>query len=219
MCVILLAAVDCSKSEHNQRVEKAIPSTTAAEPRPDPDASKTALPPPTAADVQQAVSRIYGDNVQPDPASSPHYVIGDFNGDDSPDLAVEVRPVSQKLSNLNDDFANWIVEDPKRIFVPDANHGKVQKLPPRRPREQVRAGEPLLAIVHGYGPQGWRETMAQQSYLLRNTGGKELGLKNKDVLAGNTSPVLFGDLIERDHGGRKALLFWTGGHYAWYRSR
>lgn len=215
-----LAGIGCGKTDA-RRVEKAIAETTTPQSRTDPDASTTLLPPPTADDVRQAVLRIFGGNVVAEPEAPLWYLTGDFNGDDSPDLAVEVRPARNRLSTLNEGLANWIVEDPREVFVPDARKGKVQKLPPKASQQRVRAGERLLAIVHGYGPQGWREAMAQQTYLLRNADGRELALKRKEeILAGNTmARPLFGDLIERRSGGGKSLLFWTGGHYAWYEGQ
>jgi len=182
--------------------------------------SAPALPPPTVADVRDAVARIYGDTVQAQLPSSPSYVTGDFNGDDSQDLAVLVRPVPGKLGDLNDAVANWIVEDPELIFVPDPSK-KVQKLPPVLPRSRVRAAEVLLAIVHGLGPQGWRDPAARQSYLLRNAAGGLMSVRRKeDVLALPAATAdhvqIFGDLIQSEHVGHPTLLFWTGGHYAWY---
>jgi len=46
------------------------------------------LPPPKPSEVQDAVTRVYQKALQVDAGRRPNYIIGDFNGDGSPDLAV-----------------------------------------------------------------------------------------------------------------------------------
>lgn len=214
---LLYSTLDCTSRTDHSRWERSV--SAASVPVANPNAgvpTAIALPLPTAEDVRQAIARIYGDAIQA-AGTSPHYVIGDFNGDGSDDLAVEVRPANGKIANLNDAAANWILEDPSRIFVPDPSK-RVQKLPSKPEQPHVRSGQSLLAIVHGYGPQGWREPLARQGYLLLNVPDKKISLqKNAEVLAqtNDAMPHLFGDLIRTERSGQPALLFWTGGHYAW----
>lgn len=217
----LLFAVYCNSRADRSRWEKSVSSASVpAMPANGGMPAAIALPPAGLRDVRQAIARVYGDAVEL-PSGSPHYVIGDFNGDESEDLAVEVRPVIGKLAKLNDDFANWILQDPSQIFVPDPTK-RVQHLPAKHSPPRVRSGERLLAIIHGYGPQGWREPMARQGYLLSNTSGKAIALKKKnDVPAqmSNLVPHLFGDLIQVKRSDNPSMLFWTGGHYAWLEKR
>lgn len=178
-----------------------------------------ALPAPTADDIRSAVARIYGDAVEVD--KSTPYFVGDFNGDGSQDLAVEVRPLAAKLPDLNADLANWILEDPSQIFVPDPSK-RVQSFPPKPPRQRILKAQPLLVIVHGYGPVGWRAPTARQSYLLANATGSSMALKAKgDEALAKTGrrpmPRLLGDVICEQRGLKRGFLFWTGGHYAWYQ--
>ena len=215
--VLLFFTLHCTSRVDHSRWEKSV--SAASLPVANPNAgvpAAIALPPPTDQDVRQAITRIYGDAVQLG-GSSVRYVVGDFNGDGSDDLAVAVHPASGKIANLNDAAANWILEDPSQIFVPDPRK-KVQKLPAKPSQPTVHSDEPLLAIVHGYGPQGWREPTARQGYLLLNASGGTLQVeKQSEVLAkmSDPGPHLFGDLIQSERGQHHALLFWTGGHYAW----
>lgn len=182
-------------------------------------ATATVLPAPKPEDVRKAVLRIYGDAVQVEDSPS-NYLLGDFNGDDSQDLAVRVHPAPGKLAEVNSAVANWILEDPSEVFVPDPAK-KVQSFPPKPRQAEVSAGETLLVIVHGFGAEGWRVPEARQTYLLRHAVGTGMATSTKEeaALAQPSSaqmPRLQGDVIQESRDGRKGFLFWTGGHYAWY---
>ena len=213
----LLSTLHCNSHVDHSRWEKTVSASSV--PVVHANAGMPAaivLPPPSEQDVRRAIARVYGDAVEL-AGGSPHYVIGDFNGDDSDDLAVEVRPVTANMAKLNDEFANWILQDPGKIFVPDPTK-RVQHLPASKGMPRVRSGERLLAIIHGYGPQGWREPIARQGYLLSNTSCKAIALKKKDDVPAQMSnlvPHLFGDLIQVERSDQSSMLFWTGGHYAW----
>lgn len=222
---LLLAVAACSRQPAPTQAEAAIPAgpAGAAAPQPPapPAASPAALAPPGSQELRQTIARLYHDDVQLDAAASPAFLLGDFNGDGSPDLAVVVRPAPGKLAALNSDLADWILEDPRSVFVPDPRK-KVQKLPPRPAPARVRPGEALLVIVHGYGPAGWRDPQARQTYLLCDTAsGGMAGIKKDEVRAPRPGapplPRLQGDVISARLDGRPGFLFWTGGHYAWYR--
>jgi len=202
----------------NSRVEANVPSSAHSSPASAALAPGLTLPPPTAADVRAAVSRIYADAVETD--KQPHYLFGDFNGDGSQDLAVDARSSAAKLRDLNDDLANWILEDPRQIFVPDPIKA-VQAFPPKPLRPRVRQSQSLLVIIHGYGSQGWRAPAAQQSYLLIE-GATSMVLKTKeeavrDHAGAAPMPRLLGDVICERRGLEQGFLFWTGGHYAWHQ--
>src|SRR4051812_38372763 len=98
---------------------------------PESAAEETAeLPSPRLEDAREAVARVYRDAVTVDMRRQPAYVVGDFNGDGSEDIAVVVRPATKdRLSEINDEVANWILEDPRQVQLPDP-HKSVQALPP-----------------------------------------------------------------------------------------
>jgi hypothetical protein len=97
-----------------------------------------------------------------------------FNGDGSPDLAVVVKPISERsLLKLNSEYANWIVEDPRRIELPDANRA-VQRLPQPTPPPLIKPNDVLLLVLHGYGESGWHHPYARQTFLLCNAVGEHL---------------------------------------------
>jgi hypothetical protein len=172
--------------------------------------------PPTVAEAKDALERVYrGAVVAGEPAT---FVTGDFNGDDLEDIAIVVTPVSGMIAEINSEFANWILADPKRAAVFDPKK-RAQSLPETGP-VKVQAGEVLLAIVHGHGPNGWRDRDATQSYLLKNsaaTGMRVFPLKNfppalkvKERGAKSRADVISGTI------SRKAgFLYWATGKYAW----
>ena len=74
---------------------------------------------PAFADVKDALARAYGGVVTADTGRPPSFVAGDFNWDGSEDLAVLVTPVDGKLDAINSEVANWVLEDPMKVRVPD----------------------------------------------------------------------------------------------------
>jgi len=75
------------------------------------------------------------------------FLVGDFNGDNSEDIAITVKPAKGKLSELNGEYVNWIVEDPRQV-----HHSPEQKKQP----VTVGRDDLLLAVIHGYEREGWR---------------------------------------------------------------
>lgn len=169
------------------------------------------LPPPNTNDVNQAIQRVFKSAAVLDATGTPAFVSGDFNGDRSPDLAVVLKPVPEKLAELNEEFPNWILRDP---FA----HGES-----RGPRLAVAANEPLLAVIHGYGPNGWRDPQATQTFLLKNAAGSSLQtLARNDAIAkaqGKKAPQLRGDVIGEQVGGASGYLYFAVAGYAWYDPR
>lgn len=198
--------------------EKPIPSTSLGTMAV--SASRSSAPPlapPTAKDVSAAVHRVFGDDVLIPDQQNPHYVTGDFNGDNSPDLVVEVKAEPARLADINNELANWTIQNPRLVYVPPQNQ-RVVKLPPVPKPEQVRAGETLLAVIHGYGTAGWRDNRARQAYLLRQATGSS-------PVVEQPSPSLVHDfgvfpsprqVLAEELGGRPGVLYWTGATYAWH---
>lgn len=69
------------------------------------------LPPPDLDAAQQAVKHVFKESVLIDTGRNPNFVVGDFNGDLSQDIAVVLKPAPEKLSDLNEEFPNWILRD------------------------------------------------------------------------------------------------------------
>jgi len=213
----------CVRPPDQPRVEQAPPVAATETTVPVTDQIKPErtpkLPAPNQADVRNAIARIYKDAVTIDAS---RFVVGDFNGDGSQDLAVVVRPAQGMLSEINSEVANWILEDPQKITLPDAGKA-TQHLGPSSKPPRVEDSDILLAVLHGFGPSGWRDPSSRQTYLLKNAVGTNLKSRQlADVLnsasSKTTLPKLRGDVINENIGDESGFLFYTGAKYAWHRS-
>lgn len=186
------------------------------------------LPPPKIEEVQAAVKRIFKDAVVIDASRRPNFLVGDFNGDLSQDLAVILKPASGKLSELNQEFPNWLAREPlKEVLLPKSKilaqpiAAKPSNGPAAGQTVRFELGDVMLAIIHGSGPKGWRDLEATQTHLLRDvvgTGMKTLAFKSAaEAYRGvKPFPVIYGDLIQQTLIGQSGFLHFTGGVYAWY---
>jgi hypothetical protein len=186
----------------------------------------TQAPPPpelseaSPADLRECVKRVYGHAVTVEEGRPDNYATGDFNGDGSRDIAVFVRPGRGMLREINDELANWILEDPREVQPPRAE--KVSAASGERPpRVRVARGDLLLAVIHGHKGEGWRNPAATQTYLLRNAAGS--GLKTstraeaRDMLrAEGQPPSLTGDVMSESLAREQGFLYWNGAKYAWH---
>jgi hypothetical protein len=175
--------------------------------------------PVTLSDVRETLARVYKNAVVLDVSRSPSYFVGDFDGDGSQDIAVIVKPVRAGLAEINSEVSSWILEDPRTIKLPNSHRG-TQPLPPKPPPVRVIEGDLILAIVHGYGPQGWRSPEAQRAYLLRNAVGDELKKETREQVANERKDKdslrgLRGDVISETLAGQSGFLYFTGAKYAW----
>ena len=163
---------------------------------------------PTLAEVNDAVTRVFKNAAAIDAKHEPNFFTGDFNGDDSQDIAVILLPEKEKLAEMNQEFPPWILKDPLSVAY--------------RPTTPLRiaAGDVLLAIIHGYGPTGWRDDQATQTYLLKNAVGLEVKAYPKSDFAkanqGKKLPRLSGDLIGENLSGKSVYLYFDGAQYSWY---
>ena len=195
-CLAMLTA--CQRAPENKPPVSQLPSEPVAAETPRQSASL-----PTQAELRAAVKRNYEDVVTVDDSSPTPFMIGDFNGDNSEDIAVVVKP--RKLSDLNSEYVNWILEDPQRLQQASTN---------------VSKNDLLLAVIHGHKTEGWRHEFARQTYLLKNAVGTDLEMMSiKQLRSSGESrllPSLRGDVIREKLNGTGGIIYWTGGKYAWH---
>ena len=161
-----------------------------------------------------------------DASRTPYFLSGDFNGDGSQDLALIVRPVEAKLQDINSEVANWILGDPTLASHPDMAK-PVQQLPKSRPVQIEPSDSQLLAVIHGHGPNGWRDPLARQTYLLRNAIGANPATQSVTEMAAavrnkTSKPAISasvskkGNVIKQRLGSSSGFLYYTGARYVWY---
>lgn len=170
-----------------------------------------AQPKPTEAELRQVIARNYKDAVTIDSSQTVPFLTGDFNGDNSEDVAVVVKPGKGKLPELNSEYANWTLEDP--------HERRPQKQNRRPPSISVQDNDVLLAVIHGHESEGWRNALATQTYLLKNAVGKEFEIQlARQITSGEdrSLPRMKGDVIRERLDGTAGIIYWTGARYAWH---
>jgi len=161
--------------------------------------------------VRSKIARIFNGAALIDEGRTPYFTVGDFNGDLSQDLVVAVKPAPGRLSEINDQLSNWILVDPRPPAIP----GQVAR------REQIYVGErdSLLAVIHGYGPEGWRHREATQTYLVKNAAdGPMISRPHNEAVPANKEklPRISGDVIAQTVSGQPGFLYFNGARYAWF---
>ncbi len=214
---------EAKSTEPPPRVEPAVVPATGllplVSPTPTPSPAAKTTEPPDPTEIRNAVARVFENAATPDASRNPNFAVGDFNGDGSEDLAVVVKANENSLGEINNELANWLLEDPRNVALPNA--GPTARIPAGKP---VRAekGDTLLAIIHGVGPQGWRAPEAKQTFLLKNAAGSNVVVQSakdlRNIKDKQKLPSLKGDAISETVGGKSGLVFWTGAKYAWYSS-
>ena len=161
---------------------------------------------PARPEVEEAVKRVFKDVAVVHPDYKNIHLAGDFNGDLSQDLAVVIKPVPEKLTEMNEN-SRWLLRDPRASHIPTA---------PLR----VEKDEPLLAVIHGYGPKAWRDPEATQTFLLKNVAGTDLrvhdGKEFIKINSGRKLPRTNGDLIGEKLKGSEGYLYYNAANYLWY---
>lgn len=166
-------------------------------------------------EVRQAISRIFTQFARMDDSRTPAFMVGDFNGDGSQDIAVITRPTDDSLNEINNELANWVLEDPHDVPIPGTKAAAEMRKP--KPTKAEKTDE-LLTIIHGVGPQGWRNSEARQTYLLRNAVGANTAVQDADKIdksSLSSNLPLHGDVIVETVNGHRGLICWTGAKYAW----
>jgi len=224
LVILFCCAAACSKSPPPAELR---PITVSSSPTPAPTfpalAQATATPAsanatlasPEVDEVANAIARIFGKSARVDQTSSPVFLVGDFNGDGSQDLAVVTKANDEALPEINNELANWTLEDPHAVAVPGS---KTADQPLKPKAVKAERNDQLLVIIHGVGPQGWRNAEARQTFLLLNAAGINATLHTDAKLREsslNSSLPLRGDAISETVNGHHGLIVWTGAKYAW----
>ncbi len=199
-----------------QPVPMAQPTQTAPPASPTPGVPPTLAPPQTT-DINNKLAQIFQGAVQLDTAQQVNSFSGDFNGDGSEDIAIVVKPVANKLADINSEVANWILEDPHLVVLPDPTKA-VQTLPAPPAPTNVQAADILLTVIHGHKETGWRNPDAQQTYLLKNAVGRDLSVQarqNAPAVYKASFTHLHGDIIIEEMARGYGCIYWTGAKYAW----
>ena len=215
--VVLLAA--CAKPPQTETPPTPeTPAITPLPPAPPPAPTPAHLPAPTPAEVRAAIARVYKGAVRVKEEGAPRFAIGDFNGDQAQDIAVVVEPVKDQLDELNSDVAPWRIRDPLTASLPPAVMSVRRNDPPTR--VVITAGDKLLlAIIHGYGPQGWRDPEARQALLLRNVVGDRLTVQPLRTALPTKGARLRGDVIKTNVTSTPGFLYYLHSSYEWYNPR
>ncbi len=205
--------------------EKPIPPTAAS--TVDVTAPKVADDPPPARpeEVKETVDRVFKGAVTIKTDRTPYFLVGDFNGDLSQDLAVVARPTPGRVVEINDELAPWILVEPIQIAKPVPRglpyadlHAEIA----RRKQVTIAEGDNLLVIIHGFQAKGWRDSQATQTYVLKNAVGAkmEAQARKQIVWAGNEKklPPIQGDVIAQSVNERYGFIYYNG-VYRWYDPR
>jgi len=201
--LLLLALSACSSGSKRQVAEQAPPAY-----QPSPESTPVRLTSPAGAktsEVQEAVKRIFKDAAVLDTNYNPSFLAGDFNGDGSQDLAVILKPV--KLDLMNQELPPWLVREPRAKKDP-------------RIALKIEKDETLLAVIHGFGANDWRDPDATQTFVLKNVVGNDLKVHSgKEFVTANSGrklPLPQGDLIGETVQGSPGYLYYASATYSWY---
>jgi hypothetical protein len=176
--------------------------------QPSPESTPLRLTPPAdakVAEVQQAIKRIFKDSAVLNTDYNPSFLTGDFNGDASQDLAVILKPV--KLDVMNQEMPPWLLREPRAKSR--------ARTPPK-----IEPNDVLLAVIHGYGANDWRDPDATQTFVLKNVAGNNLKVHSAkefvDANSGRKLPRPQGDLIGETVQGTPGYLYYATSTYSWY---
>jgi hypothetical protein len=143
-----------------------------------------------------------------DTGIKPGFIAGDFNGDLTQDIAIAIKPAPGKLESMNEEYPAWLLRDP--LSPEDA----------KSPSLRVTENESLLAIIHGYGANDWRDPQATQTFLLKNVVGSNMevqaGKEFVKVNKGKKLPPIHGDLIANVVRATHGYIYYGTGSYRWF---
>lgn len=221
-CLVVAACTKPAQTDVNNPTKpspKESNAMAASNEQPKPETTRGTTP-PTLSEAEGALERIYRQALMPDKNHPDSLVVGDFNGDGSEDIAIIVAPAKGRLAEINSEFANWIIVDPKKVALPDPKK-VVQPVPAQTGPVKIEQRDSLLAIIHGYGPDGWHNPQAKQTYLLKNAAGEEMRVVPLKDFPGALKVMASGaksraDIISEKLAGVAGFLYWTAGKYVWH---
>ncbi|MCM3869263.1 MAG: hypothetical protein ND895_01025 [Pyrinomonadaceae bacterium] len=209
-CLTLLVALCSFLSGCAQPQQTRIEAPPVQQPQAAQPAEPVQLPKlssPKLLEAQEAVKRVFKDAAVIDTSRDPNFIVGDFNGDLSQDIAVVLKVASGKIAEMNEEFPAWILRD---LFEPTKTGAQLR----------VEEQDVLLAVIHGFGANDWRDAEATQTYLLKNAVGSGMEVHaGKNILAANKGkkvPRLNGDLIREVLQGTSGYIYYSGETYGWY---
>ena len=203
LCFLILS---CTKSK--PQLVEAPPGYV---PPPPPTVQVPNVVAPKLNEVQEALNRVFKGAAILDSDTRPGFIAGDFNGDATQDIAVAIKPAPGKLDSMNEEYPAWLLRDP--FSSVDTKPSSLR----------VAENETLLAIIHGYGANDWRDPEATQTFLLKNAvgsnmevlGGKEFVKANR----GKKLPLIKGDLIGQMLRGNRGYIYYSSATYRWFDPR
>lgn len=168
----------------------------------------------TIADIALVVRRVFGAEIKVETARRPFYLLGDFNGDGSSDIAVVVR-TKGGTKNLGQGI---VVLNPWQVATQAQN--------PVEESADEAAGEPAqdtsaaastlaLAVIHG-AKGGWNRAQPLAGYLLLDAVYDELRIheeQSRSTLLSDRS--LKGDAIYTGTEDAGGVIYWDGKTYRW----
>ena len=201
--LIIMSA--CSRSAPNQAKAEAPPPVYQSTPESAKPLAPAVAIGPKLPEVQSKIKTVFKDAAVLHPSHNPNFFTGDFNGDNSQDLVVILKPVN--LDEMNRQFAPWLVRDPRSNLS-------------TRVRPPIGKDETLLAVIHGYGNNDWRDPDATQTFVLKNVVGNDMkvqsGKEFVEVNSGRKLPQAQGDLIGETIDGTQGYLYYATSNYSWY---
>jgi hypothetical protein len=204
LIVLTLTLCACS-STAKRSVAEAPPPAYQPSPESTPVQLTAVTSAPKQSEVQEAIKRVFKDAAVVDTNYNPSFLAGDFNGDGSQDIAVVVKPV--KLDEMNQELPPWLVRQPRTNRID-------------RTQVHIQKNETLLAVIHGYGANHWRDPEATQTFVLKDVVGNDLKVHSlTDFVTANSGrklPRPLGDLIGETVQGNQGYLYFAQATYSWY---
>jgi hypothetical protein len=202
VCGLLVAG--CSKSK-----APVVETAPTYQPPPPPVVQvPTNVVPAKLNDVEEALNRVFKGAAVVDKTMPHSFYAGDFNGDAIQDIAIAVKPAPGKIETLNEEYPSWLLRDP---FAAEET---------RSPSLRVTEDESLLAIIHGYGANDWRDPQATQTFLLKNIVGSEVevhaGKQFVKANRGKKLPPIRGDVIGQMLRGNRGYIYFAAATYRWF---
>jgi hypothetical protein len=224
-CILSPGCAEPQQQQQRQVIAEAPPPPPEANPTPEiVTARSDAALPPELKEVGGAVERVFKGAVTIETGREPSFIVGNFNDDQSQDIAVVVKPTPGKLTEINDELAPWILvapvqPAPKNLPYPAAHAEAI-----KRQRVQIEEGDVLLAVIHGVGSNGWRDAQATQTYVLKGSVGDKMKAQAykqflREGKGKGPLPRLRGDVIAQTVGGQSGFLYYNGAKYDWYDPR